>query len=279
LKTLFYFIIAIVITLAAMVYQRATGPTYPQKTELGLEGKTYKFELIRSHGGESDCPLSFTIPDQAVTGTVTFRKFPTTEEWSTINMVREQDKLIARLPHQQPAGKLEYKVEFQKDGKSYPLGVKNATVIRFKGDVPAAILIPHILIMFIAMFFANLAGVMALFRHKKFRLYATFALILLGLGGMILGPMVQYYAFGEAWTGIPFAWDLTDNKTLLAFLFWILAVVMNIKKERPAYVILASLVMLAVYSIPHSMFGSQLDPATGKVIQGFIIAVGLSQRQ
>jgi hypothetical protein len=37
-------------------------------------------------------------------------------------------------------------------------------------------------------------------------------------------------------------------------------------------------VMLAVYSIPHSMFGSQLDPSTGKVIQGFIIAVGLSQR-
>jgi hypothetical protein len=95
-------------------------------------------------------------------------------------------------------------------------------------------------------------------------------LILLGLGGMILGPAVQYYAFGDAWTGIPFAWDLTDNKTLLAFVFWILAVVMNIKKERPAYVILASLVMLAIYSIPHSMFGSQLDPSTGKVIQGFI---------
>jgi hypothetical protein len=279
LKTIAYFFIAIVITLAAMIYQRTTGPTYPQKTELGIEGKTYKFELIRSHGGESDCPLSFTIPDPAVSGTVTFRRFPTSDEWSTVNMVREQDNLTAKLPHQPPAGKLEYKVEFQREGKTYPLSVKNATIVRFKGDVPAAILIPHIIFMFIAMFFANLAGVMALFRHKKFRLYATLALILLGLGGMVLGPLIQLYAFGEAWTGIPFAWDLTDNKTLLAFLFWILAVVMNIKKERPAYVILASLVMLAVYSIPHSMFGSQLDPSTGKVIQGFIIAVSLSQRQ
>jgi hypothetical protein len=278
LKTIAYFFIAIVITLAAMIYQRTTGPTYPQKTELGIEGKTYKFELIRSHGGESDCPLSFTIPDPAVSGTVTFRRFPTSDEWSTVNMVREQDNLTAKLPHQPPAGKLEYKVEFQREGKTYPLSVKNATIVRFKGDVPAAILIPHIIFMFIAMFFANLAGVMALFRHKKFRLYATLALILLGLGGMVLGPLIQLYAFGEAWTGIPFAWDLTDNKTLLAFLFWILAVVMNIKKERPAYVILASLVMLAVYSIPHSMFGSQLDPSTGKVIQGFIIAVGLSHR-
>jgi len=27
------------------------------------------------------------------------------------------------------------------------------------------------------------------------------------------------------------------------------------------------------------MFGSQLDPSTGRLIQGFIIAIGLSQRQ
>ena len=48
---------------------------------------------------------------------------------------------------------------------------------------------------------------------------------------MILGPIVQYYAFGDLWTGIPFGWDLTDNKTLIALIFWILAVV-NEQKER-----------------------------------------------
>jgi hypothetical protein len=41
---------------------------------------------------------------------------------------------------------------------------------------------------------------------------------------MILGPVVQYYAFGEFWTGVPFGWDLTDNKTLVAVIFWALAV-------------------------------------------------------
>ena len=88
---------------------------------------------------------------------------------------------------------------------------------------------------------------------------------------MILGPLVQLHAFGEAWAGIPFAWDLTDNKTLIAFLFWILAMVMNRKKERPGYVIVASLVILIIYSIPHSMYGSQLDPESGKIIQGAIL--------
>lgn len=254
-----------------MIYQRATGPTYPKKIEVSIESVRYPITLITSHGGIEDCPLVFEIADTAVTGDITFRKFPTKEEWTTLNMIRQGNLLTGYLPHQLPAGKLEYKIEFRKGEKIYPLQETNATVIRFKGDVPAAILIPHIILMFVAMFFSNLAGVMALFRHPKFRKYAIWTLVLLGIGGMILGPWVQYHAFGEAWAGIPFAWDLTDNKTLIAFLFWILAVAMNRKMEQPGYVIVASLVILLIYSIPHSMFGSQLDPETGKIIQGAIL--------
>lgn len=271
LKTLLYIVVAAAITLAAVVYQRATGPTYPKKTELRIGEKVYPLQLTRSHGGEQDCPLEFLIPDTAVSGRVAFRRFPVNEEWTTVEMERKDSLLTVSLPHQPPAGKLEYRVEFLRGGESYSLHESNATVIRFKGDVPAAILIPHILLMFIAMFFANLAGVMAFFRHPRFRTYTLWTLILMGAGGMVFGPWVQWHAFGEAWAGIPFAWDLTDNKTLIAFLFWILAVVMNRKKERPGYVILASLVMLAVYSIPHSMYGSQLDPESGKIIQGMIL--------
>jgi hypothetical protein len=89
---------------------------------------------------------------------------------------------------------------------------------------------------------------------------------------MILGPIVQKFAFGSFWTGVPFGWDLTDNKTLIAFLFWILAVVMNLKKERPVYTILAAIVLLLVFSVPHSLFGSELDYSSGQVTQGFILA-------
>jgi len=87
----------------------------------------------------------------------------------------------------------------------------------------------------------------------------------------VLGPVVQYYAFGDLWTGIPFGWDLTDNKTLIAGIFWALAVIMNRKKERPLYTILAAVVLLLVYSIPHSMFGSELNYETGSVTQGVIM--------
>jgi len=124
--------------------------------------------------------------------------------------------------------------------------------------------------MFFAMLLSNLAGIMAVFKNKRYRFYTTVTLIALFVGGMILGPWVQWYAFGEAWAGVPFAWDLTDNKTLVAFLFWLLAFFMNRKKERPIYTIVAAIVMLMVYSIPHSMYGSQLDPESGEIIQGWI---------
>lgn len=270
MKSILFIIIAAAITLGAIVYQCSTGPTYPKKVEAEIDGIALVFTLIRSHGGDRDCPLEFEVSDPEVTGTVTYRKFPTHDSWTSQEMVRQNGKLTAYLPHQPPAGKLEYKIEFQKLGEIYPLHESNATVIRFKGDVPGFILAPHIILMFVAMFLSNLAGVMAFFRYGQYRKLAVWTLVLLGLGGMVLGPWVQWHAFGEAWAGIPFAWDLTDNKTLLAFVFWILAVIMNRKKEQPGYIIAASIVMLIIYCIPHSMYGSQLDPESGKIIQGFI---------
>jgi hypothetical protein len=102
-------------------------------------------------------------------------------------------------------------------------------------------------------------------------MYSTLTLIVLFLGGIVLGPLVQNFAFGELWTGVPLGWDLTDNKTLIALLFWILAIVMNRKKDRPFYSTLAAVVLLIVFSIPHSVLGSELNYASGEVTQGLIL--------
>jgi hypothetical protein len=112
---------------------------------------------------------------------------------------------------------------------------------------------------------------MAAFKMPAYKKTGLWTFILLTAGGMILGPIVQKYAFGDLWTGVPFGWDLTDNKTLIAFLFWALAVFMSWKKEKPLYTIIAAVVLLLVYSIPHSLFGSELDYSTGQVTQGIIL--------
>jgi hypothetical protein len=270
MKKVLVWILSVVITLLAVVYQRATGPTYDKKTKVSVDGAEYNFKLKRSHGGESDCEIVLTVPDENISARLWFKRYSTNDVWTEVQMARNGNNLTASLPHQPPAGKIEYKIMLESGRQSYPLNKGKPVVVRFKGDVPAYILIPHVLFMFIAMFLSTVAGLMAVAKLKRYRFYGNITLLTLFIGGMILGPFVQWFAFGEFWAGVPFAWDLTDNKTLVAFLFWLLAWAMNRKKERPVYTVVAALVMLAVYSIPHSMFGSELNPETGKVIQGFI---------
>ena len=95
--------------------------------------------------------------------------------------------------------------------------------------------------------------------------------IVMMIGGLILGPLVQKYAFNEWWAGVPYGWDLTDNKTLIAILAWLLALVMIRYKSASSWVIAASLVTIIIFSIPHSLYGSQLNQETGKIIQGNIL--------
>jgi hypothetical protein len=85
---------------------------------------------------------------------------------------------------------------------------------------------------------------------------------------------MQKYAFGEFWTGIPFGFDLTDNKTLFAFLFWIWAYIATRKKASPIPVLVACIMTLVIFSIPHSFMGSELDYATNQVKTGMVLMKG-----
>lgn len=270
MKVVLYWTLAVLITFAAIIYQRKTGPTYDKKVKITIDNQEYKFKLVRSHGGTADCKIELELPDQDVTGSLAYKKYPSGDNWTEAEMLRQNEILIGILPNLPPAGKYEYKVTLKKGDQNFVLNDGNPVMIRFKGDVPAGILIPHIFLMFFAMLLSNVAGIMAVFKYNKFRFFGNLTVIFLFLGGMIMGPLVQKYAFGELWAGVPFAWDLTDNKTLIAFVFWLIAFFMNRKKEQPVYTIIASVVMIVVYSIPHSMYGSQLDPETGKIIQGWI---------
>jgi hypothetical protein len=275
MKKSIYLILAFVITAGAAYYQRKTGPTYPKSTEITVNGIAYKVSLIRSIGLDRKSEIKLTVTDTTMSAKLYYKRYPSGEEYQAADFAYRKsaryEGFAAPVPQQPAAGKLQYYIEIT-DGSGTRTYMKETPVIvRFKGSVPAAVMIPHILLMFVAMLFSTFAGLLALGKNSLFRKYTVWTLILFTAGGMILGPVVQYYAFGDLWTGIPFGWDLTDNKTLISFVFWILAYVMNRKKERPAYTILAAAILLLVYSIPHSMFGSELNYDTGEVTQGIIL--------
>jgi hypothetical protein len=123
--------------------------------------------------------------------------------------------------------------------------------------------------MFIAMLFSTAAGLEALAKSPVAYRFAIWTTAALFIGGMILGPVVQKYAFGEFWTGVPFGFDLTDNKTLLAMLAWIAAVCKG-RGNKPArfWIISAAAILLLMYSIPHSVMGSELNYKTMQIETG-----------
>ena len=249
-KSWFLWTAALLITLASAIYQRMTGPSYPARGTTKVAGAEIKYKLIRTHE-TGDAEVSVPAPER-VTGTLGWKRNKTDDPWTYVEMQRRGGELTATLPGQPPAGKLAYRVVLQKDDERVTLG-GSPVVIRWKGHVPFYVLHPHILAMFVAMFFAARAG-LELFRPSPSTslLWPTF--ILLTIGGMILGPIVQKYAFGAFWTGWPFGTDLTDNKTAVAWLLWGLAC----WKKSPWLIALAAIGTFAVYLIPHSMFGSEL---------------------
>ncbi|HCT31038.1 MAG TPA: hypothetical protein DIW31_09965 [Bacteroidales bacterium] len=272
-STFGYWFFAVVITLSALVYQRVTGPTNPKRVAATLNNQTIKNKFPRSGESGTDCKVELKNIPEGWNGSLYYRNYPTNSNWDTVQFAAGESGLIAAsLPHRPAAGKLEYFIEFKNsaDNSTVDIAKNEPIVIRFKDPVPVWALAPHILLIFIAMLFSNLTGLMAAFNHDRFKFYGVLTIIFLLVAGFIFGPLVQKFAFGAFWTGFPFGYDLTDNKTLIAFVGWTIAVFFNWKTRRPWLSVLAAILMIIVYSIPHSLRGSELSYETGKVVTGFI---------
>lgn len=264
--------LAFVLAASAMIYQRATGPTYPMKVEVTGD---IVAKLIRTHESTSDAMVELPVEqskEQPPSGRLYYKRFRTDDEFTAVPMqAAEKDKryqLEAPLPKQPAAGKLEYYIEANLEGQErrFPPTQDSNVVIRFKDPVPDGVLIPHVTLMIFSILLGMRTGLAALFAPYNMRQLAWLTLCGMTVGGMILGPFVQKYAFGEYWTGFPLGGDWTDNKMLFMFLAWVFAcsvIGLNPRKKTTALhrvvVFTAAIVMTVCYLIPHSMGGSELD--------------------
>lgn len=259
-KSILLWLIAFVLTVLTAVYQRMTGPTYPISGEVEIGNEIVNYELDRSHGGEGDHQIDVDIKEENISGFLVWKRYKTNDDWTKVKMVRQDEKLVGYLPHQPPAGKLIYHIILQKNEESIVIPDKGEVIIRFKGDVPAGFLIPHIIFIFGAMLLSTRTGLEYFNEGKKFKPLTIFTFIFVIIGGFIFGPIVQKYAFGEFWTGFPFGHDLTDNKILVGFIGWLFALIAIYKLKNPKrWIIFASILMFVIFLIPHSVLGSELD--------------------
>jgi hypothetical protein len=259
-QSIIFWLLAFLITVSAAIYQRRTGPTYEIDGKVILNGKTIKYELERSHAGDSNHPVIIQTNDSSVTGFILWKRFRTSDEWTLVKMRYLDGVLSAQLPKQPQAGKLVYSVTLQDARHTITLPEHNPVVIRFRGDVPTVILIIHAGLMFIGLVFSTRAGLEYFCKNPKLKTNIAWSIGLFAVGGLIFGPIVQKYAFGAFWTGWPFGADLTDNKTAVMVFVWILAAVAYKKFKNPKrWVLAAAIITLVVHLVPHSMLGSEFD--------------------
>lgn len=262
--------LAILITLASAAYQRMTGPTYPVRLDTSMGGVEVEAKLPRSHSTSAAMPVILTVSDESAEAVLRWRRWPTDDAWTEVPMTRAGAELSASIPAQPSAGKVEYSIRLLRGRDTWVVTGQENVVARFKGDVPPWVLYPHVVAMFLGMLWSNRTGLSALKGEKILRRLAGTTLGLLTVGGLILGPIVQKYAFGAYWTGWPFGEDLTDNKLAAAVLAWVIAVLAargrRIGARARVFAVLAALVVFAVYMIPHSIAGSTLDYESGETI-------------
>ncbi len=270
--------LAVLMTLGSFMYQDKTGPTYPLEGEVQTARGVVRFKFLRSETIGNDLRIMFLAPvPEGIKGFVKYRRYRSNDEWSTMPMhpgkfefsIRGHKEVVEGLGAELPslherAGKYEYFVYID-DGSGKPSSVTGEKPIyaRYKSAVPLWALTLHILTIFLAMLFALRTTFEAIVDGEfKWMIKVTVVLVL--LGAFLLGPLVQLYAFGVWWSGVPFGYDWTDNKVLVELAFWLLAWYLNRGSRRNRKsVYLAGLITLAVYFIPHSLFGSEYNYRTG----------------
>jgi hypothetical protein len=280
--------IAIVITLAAVFFQRSTGPSHPAKELMEVSQGSFKAvfprSLVRPKNESSTTPLTIEIrctpedQEKLIGAVLYYKRYPGTYDFSPIvpTFSTDDDKLLvnAEIPVQPAAGKISYYLQLI--GHQGVVVNSEHNILRFRDHVPSVILILHIMLMFFTLLFSNFTGLYTFAGNVRINPYALATILILFIGGFILGPLVQKYAFGVWWSGWPLGGDMTDTKTLIAFLSWIVAYVMNrIPCSAPGFCrwrrylyLAAALITMAVYSIPHSTAGSEYDYQSGTVVTG-----------
>ena len=197
-------IAALALMVGAAVWQRLTGPTHPRRGTTAIAGQDVRWRLLRSSvSGE---PFMVALPaPEGVTGAVHYRRYPTDEPFRE---VRDEPRRAERSwascrPSPRPGSSSTTSRSRRPPGRSgSPRASPSSCASR--ATCRPCVLIPHVVTMFVSMMIGIRAALAAALGRPEARRYAWVAVVGIAIGGLVLGPIVQKYAFGAYWTGWPF---------------------------------------------------------------------------
>ena len=115
----------------AAVFQRLTGPTNPMRVTYEVGGETVRARLTRSGTTGEDERVEIPALPEAWSATLSWRRYPTDDAFTTAPMGRDGDVQVALLPSQPAAGKIEYGIEIQGPDVTSPFRARPKIVPSF----------------------------------------------------------------------------------------------------------------------------------------------------
>jgi hypothetical protein len=146
-------------------------------------------------------------------------------------------------------------------------------VLKYKGKASNLVVGAHVLFMFGAFFFMVMSFLAAIeilrgredkknaVRSARWVLASSF------IGGWPLGFLLNHQTFGMLWEGFPFGYDITDNKTKVIFILWLVSLLLSWgsfigkgeerdrlgRKAFASAIVACFVVSLVLFILPHSI--------------------------
>ncbi len=225
-------VLGIVITLVVLAAARRLSRNNPQFLEAEKGGVRAAHTTVFEQVGEGKPVVKISVEgEDEVVPRVVFKNLSSGGKTPLEMKNKGPDLWAAKLPDLGKGQRAEYHFEIYKGGKKVlrlPEG-DGSLLIKYKGHISTPVLALHIVFMFAGFFFVTesfLGAVWIRFMGEgtgfTIRMMRA-ALACIFIGGWPIGFILNYQRFGPVWEGFPFGYDVTDNKTQIIFLFWLIA--------------------------------------------------------
>ena len=272
-------LIAIAITLVLLVVARRLSTNNPEDLSSTLGGVTVTHMSVFEQVGPGRPELAIGVePIEGASAEIVYRiEGKEAGELQRAPMEPGDGGLLkGYLPDFGKGKNIQYAFEVRADSTTtvrLPEDEGESLRLRYKGEVSTLVLVLHVIFMFGAFFFVVMAALCANelrkgIGTKKLTVKMVKWLILFTfIGGWPLGFILNKQRFGPMWEGFPFGYDVTDNKTQIMFVFWLMVVLLGWgsfigrspetdrfgDREWSVAVLIASVLSLAIFLIPHSL--------------------------
>lgn len=249
-------VIALVLCLTGLFAQRQLSSELPLTIDQAWAGKRVTTTLDRVHVGPGGQRISVAGVEPEWTGELIWRPADSEAEFHRLPLRNLGSLIAGEIPLQARGIRAEYRLELETPDGLLRLPAQGTLMIRSRGATRLEVSLAHIALLALGLLLAMRAGLEALALGEHAQVFAWGSFLSFLGGGLVCGPLMKQQAYGLLWTGPPFGLDSTDTKTLLIVIAWLLPLLLRARGLRARrWIVLAALLSLAVFLIPHSSFG------------------------